>query len=229
MTRILLLSIRFLDDRTRSDRQWGETIMARRIFGCSCIGLPAMPRETMPVNMASDGLPCSHRREEQCGAMATTCDPLFAALRWCESLDAPYIIAPQARAGRVLLTYVLNNMSDSNPNSRTPKMIRPTILNGDRLLQYVWIFEETTACATTHAQVIVEAARHIHCLGWGIDLAVGCGEIIEKMPHVTAPRLPYRPTDLVAVAESIYVSQHSEASSRRTTLCRFTERYESPG
>ena len=67
-------------------------------------------------------------------------ESIRSALRWLESLDPPDIIAPQTQPGQVLLTYVLNNVSDSDANSRTPKTIRPTLLNGDRLVQYAWKF-----------------------------------------------------------------------------------------
>lgn len=201
MTRVLLLSIRFLDSCYHGLTDSGERPewppSPFRVFQALVAG---SAETTLPGSIADDALPCRHQRDTRPGTIATIRDPLFAALQWLESLDAPHIIAPQAWAGRVLLSYVLNNMSDSNTNSRTPKMIRPTVLNGDRLLQYVWTFEDTMACATKHAQIIVKAASHIRCLGWGIDLAVGCGEVIEIMPQVTAPRILYRPTDHAATS-----------------------------
>ena len=198
MTRILLLSVRFLDDCyhgliDNGDKgEWPPSPF--RVFQALVAG--NAHRTTIPAS-THNALPCAHRREKQHGAPVTVGDPLFGALRWLESLDAPSIVVSAARAGRVLLTYVLNNISDSNPNSRTPKTIRPTLFNGDRLLQYVWTFEQTTPCAMDHARVIAEAARHIHCLGWGIDLAVGCGELSRRClpsdPHafsIDRPTLP---------------------------------------
>ena len=119
---------------------------------------------------------------------------------WLESLDPPDIIAPQAHPGRLLLTYVLNNVSDSNPNSRTPKTIRPTLLNGDRLVQYAWKFDDSQPDAAGYAQTLQGAARHINALGWGIDLAIGHGEISEHLPPATESRIQYRPASTVSAA-----------------------------
>jgi len=81
------------------------------------------------------------------------------------------------------------NTGDASPAThRTMKTIRRTYLFGEGALYYVWPLPELelanpqAACAT-----LSELARSILALGWGVDLAVGHGEIltadqIEKLP-----------------------------------------------
>lgn len=170
MTRCLLLSIRFLDDCYHGLTDQGEK--------------PEWPPSPFRVFQA---LVAGNARGSQLP------DSIRDALRWLESLDPPVITAPPSRGGRMLLTYVLNNTSDSDPASRTPKIIRPTLLNGDRLVQYSWVFDDGVAGASECADLIASAAKHIRCLGWGIDLAIGTGEIVGVLPNPTIERAQYRP------------------------------------
>jgi CRISPR-associated protein Csb2 len=128
-----------------------------------------------------------------------------------------------------LLTYVLNNVSDSNP-SRTPKTIHPTLLNGDRLLQYAWKFDASQSDAKNYAKTLTGAARHINALGWGIDLAIGQGEIVEHLPPPTASRVQYRPTGTALVGGlDLRVPIRDSLMSLERTYADFLKRYESPG
>jgi len=231
MTRVLVLSIRFLGDRYHGLTDNGERPewppSPFRVFQALVAG---NAHGTTIADSARNTLPCQHSREKQCGAAVTVSDPLFGALCWLESLDAPSIVAPPARPGRALLTYVLNNVSDSDPNSRTPKMIRPTVLNGDRLLQYIWRFDDIVTCAMNHARTIIHTARHIRCLGWGIDLAVGSGEIVEAIPPIRAPRLLYQPTRLLTDSGvDLRTPTDGSVLSLERSYVDFLRRYESPG
>lgn len=128
MTRVLLLSIRFLDDCYHGLTDNGERSewppSPFRVFQALLAG---NAQRTMSCGVMQNATGCLHVREGRHAGTTTVPDPLYGALAWLESLGAPCIVAPQAHAGCVLLTYVLNNVSDSNPNSRTPKMIRPTV------------------------------------------------------------------------------------------------------
>ena len=207
MIRYLLLSIRFLDDRYHGLTDNGEKTewppSPFRVFQALIAG-----------NARGQELPESFRN----------------ALFWLERRAPPVISAPVARDGREILTYVLNNVSDSDPNSRTPKTIRPTLLNGDRLVQYVWAFENAENGAVEHAKTVANAARHIRCLGWGIDLAIGCGEIADVMPAVIAPRVLHRPCQIVS-ASGLDLRTPKEGSliSLESSYADFLKRYESPG
>ena len=207
MTRFLLLSIRFLDDcyHGRTDNgnraEWPPSPF--RVFQALVAG-----------NARGSHLP----------------QPVSSALRWLESLGPPIITAPAAREGRAVLTYVPSNTSDSDPDSRTPKVIRPMHLDGDRLVQYAWRFDDTVSRAMAGARTIANATRHIRCLGWGIDLAIGSGVIHEAAPVVTAHRCQYRPV-LVASASGIELRVPKAGSllSLERNYVDFLKRYESPG
>jgi CRISPR-associated protein Csb2 len=207
MTRFLLLSVRFLGDRYHGLTDNGEKAewppSPFRLFQALVAG-----------NARGRVLP----------------DELQNALRWIESLPPPVITAPEAKPGRTLLTYVLNNVSDSYLNSRAPKILRPMLLNGDRLLQYAWTFDETATGATDYAQEIVRAARHIRCLGWGIDLSIGCGEVVETLPAVNAPRQQYRPSPAVSSGGvELRTPRLGSLRSLQQSYADFLRRYESPG
>ena len=207
MTRFLLLSIRFLDDRYHGLMNNGENTewppSPFRVFQALVAGSARGP--TLPESFRS-------------------------ALIWLELLDPPNIIAPQAQPGRVLLTYVLNNVSDTNPNSRTPKTIRPTLLNGDRLVQYAWKFDASQPDAMKYAEALTAAARHINALGWGIDLAIGHGEIAEHLPPPSESRIQYRPTASIMVRGlTLRVPRRESLMSLERAYADFLKRYESPG
>lgn len=170
MTRALVLSIRFLGDRYHGLTDNGERPewppSPFRLFQAIVAG-----------NARGDSLP----------------EPIHRALRWLEQLPPPAVSAPVSHEGSPLLTYVLNNTSDTNPNSRTPKTIRPMLLNGDRLVQYSWLFDEGADGSDESARVMAAAVRHIRCLGWGIDLAVGRGEIRNAPLEELATRVQFTP------------------------------------
>ena len=206
MTRSLIVSVRFLDDRYHGLKENGEKSewppSPFRLFQALVAG-----------NARGQDLP----------------DSVRSALLWLEKLDPPTIAAPAAREGRTLLKYVLS-ASDSNPNSRTPKTIRPRLLNGDRLLQYVWEFDEKVSGAMDHAQMIARSARHIRCLGWGIDMAIGCAEIAEAAPAVTSPREQYSP--IPAASANGFDLRSPKAGSLESlerSYSDFLKRYEVPG
>ena len=210
MTLYLLLCIRFLDDRYHGLTDNGEKAE-----------WPPSPFRVFQALVAGNA---------RGQALA---DPVRDALLWLESpksLTPPDIIAPQAQPGRALLTYVINNVSDSDINSRAPKTIRPTLLNGDRLVQYAWKFDASQSDADKHAKVIIGAARHINALGWGIDLAIGHGEIVEHLPPATESRIQYRPdANVSATGFDLRVPTQGSLMSLERTYADFLRRYETPG
>jgi CRISPR-associated protein Csb2 len=188
----LLLSIRFLDGRyhgTTDNGNQGEWPPSPfRVFQALLAG-----------NAVGEEVPVELER----------------ALEWLESLEPPTIIAPaDAHAGIERLTYVLNNVSDTNPNSRTPKTARPTLLGDDRLLEYAWSFNPS-AQADAHAATIARAARRVRALGWGIDLAIGNGQVIERVPLPAPDRFAYRPLRGLGEPQRRVPARGSLASLRR--------------
>jgi CRISPR-associated protein Csb2 len=207
VTRYLLLSVRFLDNRYHGLTKNGEEAewppSPFRLFQALLAG-----------NARGGELP----------------DPIENALRWLESLAPPDIIAPKTQPGRILLTYVLNNVSDSAPNSRAPKTMRPTLLNGDRLVQYAWKVDASTTDTRDHAETLKGAARHINAVGWGIDLVIGHGEIVEHLPPPIESRVQYRPAAAGLLGGlDLRVPRRDSLMSLKRTYADFLKRYESPG
>ena len=158
------------------------------------------------------------------GAKSRWTDATARAIEWLERLPPPVIVAPIGRAGRKVLTYVPNN-NDPPGNERTGKWIRPMLLDGDRLIQYVWSLGNAEPSDIEHASVVAGISRHIRALGWGIDLAIGCGEIVDRVPDAGARRLLYRPCAGGAGILLRAPAQHSLASLERAhngSLSRFT-------
>jgi CRISPR-associated protein Csb2 len=117
---------------------------------------------------------------------------VIEALKWLEALPPPVVVVPASRAGKVTLTYVLNN---TEGRSRTQKILRPTLLNGDHLIEFAWQYDPSESGAQDHARVLLDAVRHIRAFGWGIDLAIGHGVIHERLPEPSESRVHFFPRE----------------------------------
>lgn len=202
-----LLSIRFLDDRYHGQTDNG-----------SKAEWPPSPFRVFQAMVAGNGQSTARRQA------------IREALLWLESRKPPQIIAPRAMPGQAFVTYVPNNVSDTDPNSRTPKTIRPTHLNGDRLVQYAWEFDTSQPDVTKHVHTLQQAARHINALGWGIDLAVGHAETVERLPPVVESRIQYRPVSRDAGSGAdLRVPRGGSLISLERTYADFLRRHETPG
>jgi CRISPR-associated protein Csb2 len=101
------------------------------------------------------------------------------SLGWLESLVPPLIFAPRACPGQIVQRFVPNNDGDTEPDRQmrlTGKTSRPTIMLGVPKVHYLW----PTDRAAPEAQGVIQAARCLSCLGWGIDMAYGDGQILEE-------------------------------------------------
>lgn len=149
---ILLITIRFLDDRYHGRSDGGE---------------PEWPPSPFRVFQAM-----------LAGAKARWSDARADAFRWLEALPVPVIHAPHGRLPAGVLTYVPNNNTDDGEIRRTPKMIRPRVLDPSRHhVEYAWTLTDDSR---HHAEVIADCARHIRCVGWGIDQAIGNGTVSDN-------------------------------------------------
>lgn len=113
------------------------------------------------------------------------------AFRWLERQGPPMIVAPQA--GRVRASYTLfvpNNDGDEIFERRdrlTSKYPHPHRLmtrdeeeDSGQTVHYLWIIsEEKWAASRPYAELMAGEARCLMALGWGIDQAVGSGEILD--------------------------------------------------
>ena len=111
---------------------------------------------------------------------------LDSAFRWLERQSPPMIVAPSAERARASHTlFVPNNDSDEIFDQRariTSKHLRPHRLvseDGGQTIHYLWaISEEDWAASRPYAEMMAGEARCLMALGWGIDQAVGNGEIL---------------------------------------------------
>jgi CRISPR-associated protein Csb2 len=166
---ILLLSARLLDDRFHGRAANGE----RPDWPPSCFRL-------FQAIIAGNARGLSIPPE------------VVASLKWLETLRPPIIIVPPSQPGNVILSYVLNN---TESRSRTQKFIRPTLLRGDRLIEFAWEFDPDAGGALEHAKALLEAVRHIRAFGWGIDLAVGHGVVMDRLPEQSESRSCFFPRE----------------------------------
>ncbi len=117
-------------------------------------------------------------------------EPVIEALTWLEGLDAPEIIAPPATVGQERLTYVLNNVAG---RSKAAKIVRPSLLGTDRLVEYGWMFEPSAHNSSRHISALSTALKRIHCVGWGIDLAIGHASVLQSRPLPDPSRVRFVP------------------------------------
>jgi CRISPR-associated protein Csb2 len=166
---ILILSVRLLDDRFHGLSANGEQPnwppSCFRLFQAIVAG--NAKGESIPPNIAE-------------------------SLKWLESLRPPVIIVPPSQEGKVMLTYVLNNTEERR---RTQKFIRPTLLHGDRLIEFAWEYDPAVGEAQGHAKTLLDAVRHVRSFGWGVDLAIGHGVIVDRLPELSKSRIHFVPRE----------------------------------
>jgi CRISPR-associated protein Csb2 len=124
------------------------------------------------------------------------------ALRWLERQAPPEIVAPSAHPATPVRLYVPNNdmdkvarawaknkVPDKQPSElRTDKDLRPHRLAEDGPVCFLWpIAEAEWEKARPHVEILCEEARHLHCLGLGIDLVVGNGRILNAAEKSALP------------------------------------------
>ena len=156
MTRALLLSLRFHEGRYHGAGDWPPA--PARLFQALVAG-------------AAKG--------------AELADEDKAALEWLETLKAPIIAAPAARAGQAFRNYVPNNDLDKfggDPRRiseiRTPKTTRPHIFDAKIPLLFSWTFN-SGASNEDHARTICQIAERLYQLGRGVDMAWAWAELLN--------------------------------------------------
>jgi CRISPR-associated protein Csb2 len=114
--------------------------------------------------------------------------------KWLEELGAPTVHTanvPRPVASSGVLTYVPGNTAD---HGRMPKLIQPRVLpaNG-RHVAYVWKAGDDPT-SRSNADAMAAAARHIRCVGWGIDMAIGHGELLAELPAPGEKQIALNPS-----------------------------------
>jgi CRISPR-associated protein Csb2 len=122
-------------------------------------------------------------------ARAGTLPSARRALNWLEERASPLIIAPEAveSAAGYRLSVPHNAMDlvakkwargqeGNAPEHRTMKNVRPHRLPDDAAVHYAWPLDGDESAAPA----LIAAARGVVALGWGVDLVVGDGAVIDS-------------------------------------------------
>jgi CRISPR-associated protein Csb2 len=105
------------------------------------------------------------------------------ALRWFELLPPPEIRAVSGQPALLSYRlYVPDNVADkvaacwsrnregSIAEYRSEKDVRPTLLEDDSTVHYIYPFDQSPSDVSQHLDVLTLAARSMTHLGWGIDM-----------------------------------------------------------
>jgi CRISPR-associated protein Csb2 len=122
-------------------------------------------------------------------ARAGTLESTRGALTWLEQRTAPLIIAPEAVENRVgYRLSVPHNAMDlvakqwrrgdegNAAEHRTMKNLRPHRLPEDAVVHYAWQLDGDASAVLA----LISAVRSVVALGWGVDLVVGDGAVVES-------------------------------------------------
>ena len=126
-------------------------------------------------------------------ARAGTLESTRSALSWLEQRVAPLILAPDAVESSVgYRLSVPHNAMDlvgkqwsrgvegNTAEHRAMKNVRPHRLPEDAVVHYAWRFEGDGSATVA----LIAATRGVVALGWGIDLVVGNGAVVDG-PRLT--------------------------------------------
>lgn len=165
MSRYLVLSFRFL---------------APWFHGRGAVGAPEWPPSPLRAFQAVVAA----------AARAGTLESVRGALAWLERRGAPLVLAPEAvESGIGYRLSVPHNAMDlvgrqwcrgdeGNPaEHRTMKNLLPHRLPEDAVVRYAWRMDSEDSVAPA----LITAARGVVALGWGIDLVVGDGAVVEDV------------------------------------------------
>ncbi len=156
MTRALVISVRFHDDRYHGAGAWPPS--------------PARLFQALVAAAALPGLDVDKR----------------TALKWVQTLSAPTIAAPAVHSGQNVSLFVPNNGMDAPKVAgdirkigkiRTvTKHIRPRLFDASMPLFYIWRFDGDDS----HAKRICDIASGLYQLGRGVDMAWAVGDLIDE-------------------------------------------------
>lgn len=119
---------------------------------------------------------------------AGTLDSVCTSLKWLEQCAAPQVLASLASdVEQGYLLSVPHNAMDlvgkqwtrgdegNAAEHRTMKGVRPQHLPEGAVVHYVWLVDDESV----HLPALVSAPRGVVALGWGVDLVVGHGAVLE--------------------------------------------------
>jgi CRISPR-associated protein Csb2 len=131
---------------------------------------------------------------------------LHRALTWLEAQPPPMIFAPTSKRAESYCLSVPNNAmdivgqawmlenyfgdGDANPaKHRTMKTFRPVLMIDGETVYYLWKLDDAAPFRS-----LINAARRVVALGWGIDLVVACAQPISSEQLRSIPGERWIPT-----------------------------------
>lgn len=111
------------------------------------------------------------------------------AFRWLEKQPSPQIIAPNVHRSTGYTFFVPNNDGNKpNDQGKTSKTALPHYMLDGQTVHYVWqIAEDALRTTQSHIDILIEEARHLLALGWGIDMVVGHGQLLSEASVAQLP------------------------------------------
>jgi CRISPR-associated protein Csb2 len=128
------------------------------------------------------------------------------ALEWLEKQPAPTIIAPVGVASDApYLLYIPNNTADllvpawkkgdvGKVVKREQKPVCPAHIRGDAV-HYLFLVPDGDTEFETHRNTLIDAARSITHLGWGVDMVAGNGTVLSATEAANLPGERWQPTE----------------------------------
>jgi CRISPR-associated protein Csb2 len=188
MSDYLCISIRFLDGAFHGRADYDEPEW------------PPSPLRVFQAIVAASAARWNERRGVRHAALA---------LRWFEQLKAPVIVTPLLKSltAKGYRLYVPDNVGDlvgkswsrggeaSVAGYRTEKTIRPTLFEDNEAVYYLWSLSNAPEGFGKHRDVLFSAIRSITHVGWGVDLVVVDGSILNDAEAAALKGKRYLPTD----------------------------------
>lgn len=178
MTRHLCITVHFLDPLYHGQGDGGKREW------------PPSPLRLFQALLAGARTGCRNREWS---------DAKAKAFRWLEQRKPPVIVAPKAPPAPSYTLYVPNNDSDKKFDRQerlTSKIARPSRLGNGTAVHYLWLIENGEwSEVKPHTDLLCSVARHLFALGWGIDLAVADGQLLNTAQVATLAGQRWNPWD----------------------------------
>lgn len=222
MSSYLGISIRFLDATFHGRMDAGE---------------PEWPPSPLRLFQALVAAAAARTRDSQ--QFPPACAPAFEFL---QTRAAPTIITPREHVGTPFRIAVPNNDLDTLAKAwarnnqprkgaaelKTMKTIRPVHLRGDNSLHYLFPIDTSDPEFNSHRDTLIDAARSITHLGWGVDMVAGNAAVLSDEEAINLPGERWQPTQK-ASANGLRVPIHGTLKDLAAKHSAFLNRLSQDG
>ncbi|GIU81982.1 MAG: type I-U CRISPR-associated protein Cas5/Cas6 [Acidobacteria bacterium] len=129
------------------------------------------------------------------------------ALRWLERKQPPQIIAPEVIKSTPYALFVPNNDSDKEferEKRLTSKLVRPHRMVKGQTVHYIWeLSGEELASNREYVDVLIQVARHIIALGWGIDQVACSGCVLDEENAILKEGILWTPHTGIQISQKM--------------------------